>query len=211
MSVKLHCATPDIDENIGYLARVSNPKAKLGDPVKKLIQYLIGHSHWSPLEMAFIVIDIETTRDIGRQLLRHRSFHFQEFSQRYAAVEQEKAELRNARVQDHENRQNSYVTDDPSIIAAWAWWQNRVWDLCYSAYTACLLMGIAKEQARALLPEGLTRTRMFMAGTVRDWYHYVSIRTGPETQLEHRQIAQQILTELKKVAPITFEGVGNEN
>lgn len=204
MAVKLEWATPEIDGRIAWMARVSNPKASPDDPFEKLIGYLIEHLHWSPFEMANICIDIETTRDIGRQLIRHRSLRFQEFSQRYAEVDQESPMLSGARVQDHKNRQNSFVSLDPSVIEGWAFWQNRVWDFCYLAYKAALTLGIAKELARKLLPEGLTRTRIFVNGTVRDWFHYLSIRTGVETQLEHRELAQAILAVCVDVAPATF-------
>lgn len=204
MTVKLIWATPNIDSTIGYIARVSNIKAKPGDSFKKLIGYLIGHKHWSPLEMANVCVEIQTTRDIARQILRHRSFHFQEFSQRYAEVEQEQPVLAVARLQDHTNRQNSLDTTDQKILKDFDMWQQRVWEFCHMAYQACLKMGVAKELARKLLPEGLTYTRMYMNGTVRDWYHYVQIRTGPETQAEHRWIAMQVRQILREVAPTIF-------
>lgn len=210
MSVNLEWATDDIDARIAWMARVSNVNAKPDDPSEKLIGYLINHKHWSPLQMASICVNIETTRDIGRQLLRHRSFNFQEFSQRYAAVEQTEPVLCDARLQDHNNRQNSIPSVDPEINDAWIWWQNRVWNFCWFAYQACLKVGIAKELARKLLPEGLTKTRMFMCGTVRDWFHYLCIRTGPETQLEHRVLAQEILKICLEIAPATFGYVKNE-
>lgn len=204
--VKLEWATPNIDKRITWMARVSNPAASPDDPHEKLIKYLIDHKHWSPLEMVDICLKIETTRDIARQILRHRSFHFQEFSQRYSAVDQDKPIISEARLQDTKNRQNSLVESDPQIQDSWLYWQNRVWDCCWLAYNACLRMGIAKELARKLLPEGLTKTTMFMKGTVRDWYHYTAIRTGPETQYEHRIVAQEILGILKEISPAVFGG-----
>lgn len=204
MSVKLRWATPDIDAELAYQARVSNPNATPDDPFEKLIGYLISHKHWSPFEMANICVDIETTRDIGRQLIRHRSLHFQEFSQRYAAVEQENPILSDARLQDHKNRQNSIAVGDEELLRQWAWLQRRVWDVCYSCYRAALDMGIAKELARKLLPEGLTKTHMYVNGTVRDWFHYLSVRLDPSTQLEHRQLAQEIFDVCVKLAPATF-------
>lgn len=198
MKTKLRWITPNADGEVGYIARVSNPNAKPDDPVTKLIHYLLHHKHFSPFEMACMCVEIETTRDIARQILRHRAFHFQEFSQRYSEVAETPEFVDQTRLQDVKNRQNSIPTEDVMINDAWAWWQNRVWDFCWVAYQACLKMGIAKELARKLLPEGLTRTRMFMQGTLRDWLHYIDVRTGPETQKEHRDVAltiSQILLE----------------
>lgn len=190
---------------VAHMARVSNPSAQEDDPSEKLIAYLLRHKHFSPFEMACMCVEIETTRDIARQILRHRSFHFQEFSQRYSTV-REVPEIGDvARLQDTKNRQNSIPSEDIEINAAWVWWQNRVWGFCWTAYTACLQVGIAKELARKLLPEGLTRTRMYMQGTLRDWLHYIAIRTGVETQYEHREIARGIAGVLKGNCPIIFE------
>lgn len=205
MAAKVVWATPEADALIGWMARVSNPAANKDDPVERLIAYLIKNKHWSPFEMASACVEIETTRDIARQILRHRSFHFQEFSQRYSAVEQEKPITRKARLQDTKNRQNSIATDDYSINDAWYFWQDKVWSVCWGAYQACLKMGIAKEVCRALLPEGLTGTRMFMSGTVRDWLHYIAIRTEKGTQLEHREIATEILGVLEDQLPLVFK------
>ena len=204
MTCKIEWATPDIDERIAYMARVSNPNAKPGDPYERLIQYLIDHKHWSPFEMASICVNIRTTRDIGRQLLRHRSFHFQEFSQRYAAVDQQAPVLSSVRLQDFKNRQNSLEVDDRNLQWWWDIAQQHTWDEAYKRYNSALERGIAKEVARKILPEGLTETHMFMSGTVRDWYHYLSIRTGPETQKEHRDLATQILFQVHEIAPSTF-------
>lgn len=155
--------------------------------------------------MACMCVEIETTRDIARQILRHRAFHFQEFSQRYSEVAETPEFAGQARLQDVKNRQNSIPTQDVMLNDTWAWWQNRVWDFCWAGYQACLKMGIAKELARKLLPEGLTRTRMFMQGTLRDWLHYVGIRQGPETQLEHQQIAYAIGLLLEENCPAVAE------
>lgn len=234
MSVKLEWSTPDIDERIAFMARVSNVRVKRDEQTgltvqfsadgqsstateaSQLIKYLIDHKHWSPLEMANICFDIETTRDISRQILRHRSSHFQEFSQRYAEVEQEEPVLREARLQDPKNRQNSLkledelsLDDEDSVRFLWRKMQYKTWDVAEFNYRAALELGIAKEQARALLPEGLTKTRMFVNGTIRDWFHYLCVRTGPETQLEHRELAKEILEICMKLAPATFGHVKN--
>lgn len=196
---------------IAHMARVSNPLAKENDPAEKLIAYLIKHKHWSPFEMACLCIEIETTRDIARQILRHRSFHFQEFSQRYSIVTEEPAFSDTPRLQDNKNRQNSISVNDEVISKEWTTMQNIVWDVCWSYYSAALKLGIAKELARKLLPEGLTRTRMYMQGTLRDWLHYISIRAGTETQLEHRNIAVSILEILRKECPIVYEAAKAQN
>jgi thymidylate synthase (FAD) len=148
-------------------------------------------------------VEIETTRDIARQILRHRSFHFQEFSQRYSVVSEE-PEFADARLQDHKNRQNSIPVEDELISKEWARFQNTVWDFCWYWYQATLKLGIAKELARKLLPEGLTRTRMYMQGTIRDWLHYISIRAGTETQKEHRDVANSIAQLLAAEAPVIY-------
>lgn len=158
--------------------------------------------------MACMCVEIETTRDIARQILRHRSFHFQEFSQRYS-VASEEPEFAEARLQDMKNRQNSVVTDDPFLTGFWEGIQAQVWENDYRAYRVALTKGIAKELARKLLPEGLTRTRMYMQGTIRDWLHYLSIRAGTETQLEHRNIAVSILEILKTECPVIYAGAHN--
>lgn len=179
---------------------MSNPNAKEGDPSDKLIRYLIDHKHWSPFEMACMCVEIETTRDIARQILRHRSFHFQEFSQRYSAVVEEPV-FREARLQDPKNRQNSIVSGDWDLNTEWYYLQKEVADCAITNYKLALQKGLAKEVARALLPEGLTQTRMYMQGTVRDWLHYIAIRAGTETQAEHRLIAQSIMKLLVHECP----------
>lgn len=202
MKVSLKWITPDADHMIAHMARVSNSNAKPDDPADKLIKYLIDHNHWSPFEMACMCVEIETTRDIGRQILRHRSFHFQEFSQRYAEVKLEPEYSEEVRLQDKKNRQNSIVYNNRSMEITWENTQHSVWKHTYSMYELALQMGIAKELARKLLPEGLTPTRMYMQGTIRDWFHYLMIRTGPETQKEHRDIANAIFEILKTQCPL---------
>ena len=204
MKTSLKWITPEADKMIGHMARVSNPNATPDDPAEKLIKYLIQHKHWSPFEMACMCVEIETTRDIARQILRHRAFHFQEFSQRYAVV-MEEPEFAEARLQDHKNRQNSIAVNDADLKRRWTHLQNIVWECCWNAYKAALSLGIAKELARKLLPEGLSKTHMHMQGTIRDWLHYVTIRTGPETQLEHREVAWQIENILAAACPLTYK------
>ena len=177
-------------EQVAFAARVSNPANQNNNETsEKLVRYLIKNQHWSPLEMVSICLEIETTRDIARQILRHRSFSFQEFSQRYADASQLGFEMKEARMQDLKNRQNSIVTDNPAIQAWWEERQKRVIRECQEAYQWALDSGIAKEQARAVLPEGLTVSRMYMNGTLRSWIHYCQLRMGPETQKEHREVA----------------------
>lgn len=161
--------------------------------------------------MACMCVEIETTRDIARQILRHRSFHFQEFSQRYSEVPEEPQFTEGARLQDKKNRQNSTPISDVVINQKWLTLQKMVWECCWNAYKAALFLGIAKELARKLLPEGLSRTRMYMQGTIRDWLHYVSIRQGPETQLEHRQIAYRVGLLLEENCPVVAEAAIQAN
>lgn len=209
MSAKLQWITPDADNLIGYMARVSNPNATINDPADKLIAYLIKHKHWSPFEMVGACVEINTTRDIARQIIRHRSFHIQEFSQRYSEAPEE-AVFAEARLQDRKNRQNSLVCNDKDIQEIWQTLQTASWECDYERYKEALDLGIAKELARKLLPEGLTRTRMYMNGTIRDWIHYLSIRLGPETQLEHRQVAQQVLGVLEECCPVVFQAARSQ-
>ena len=174
------------EQFIAYCAKVSNPDNQTG-PGDKLIRYLIRNQHWSPFEMVNMTIEIETTRDIGRQILRHRSFSFQEFSQRYA-----KSTIfttREARMQDPKNRQNSLDTASDNLKGVWEAKQRNVLAEAHEAYEWALNNGIAKEQARAVLPEGLTVTNMYMAGTLRSWMHYVDLRSANGTQLEHQEVA----------------------
>ena len=185
---------------------------------KRLIKYLIDHQHWSPFEMASMTVKITTTRDISRQILRHRSFSFQEFSQRYQDIKvlNEKPVFREARLQDTKNRQNSLAltliadmseSKKEELQNLWHDHQQSVWNVCMNAYNNALSLGIAKEQARALLPEGLCQTQMYMTGSIRSWIHYLKIRTGPETQKEHRDVAQEIKKIFIWQLPIIGEAV----
>jgi thymidylate synthase (FAD) len=192
-----------VDEFIAYVARVSNPSNQSNSlTATKLLRYLAKHKHWSPFEMVNIVMEINTTRDIARQILRHRSFSFQEFSQRYADPTQSLGFVtREARLQDHKNRQNSIETDDASLQKEWNEYQYALLDEARIAYTWATQNGIAKEQARSVLPEGLTVSRMYMNGTLRSYIHWCQIRTGPETQKEHRQIALDAWYQITELFP----------
>lgn len=204
-NVKIQWATPDIDKQIMKMARVSNP-ANQNSENARLLHYCMEHGHVSPFEMASVCLEINTTRDIGRQILRHRSFSFQEFSQRYADVTLLGDEMveRECRMQDTKNRQNSLVTTDEALVEWWTRAQDRVWGDSTLLYEAALKRGIAKEQARALLPEGLTPSRLYMSGTIRSWIFYLKQRLDQTTQKEHRDIAQDALSVLRTVAPITM-------
>ncbi len=180
-----------MEEFVAYVARVSNPANQANhDTAPKLVRYLATHKHWSPFEMVTITMEIETTRDIARQMLRHRSFSFQEFSQRYAVVD-EPPMFREARLQDMKNRQNSIETDDAELRMKWDELQSIVYDEAFAAYHWAIDNGIAKEVARAVLPEGLTMSRMYMSGTLRSWLHYCQLRRGSGTQKEHMAIAEE--------------------
>ena len=190
-SVSLVWVTPEAEKLIGYMARVSNPANQDNhESAPKLIKYLIKNKHWSPMEMVNVCVEIETTRDIARQILRHRSFSFQEFSQRYA-VSEGFIQDSQARLQDEKNRQNSLYTDDISLQNWFEGAQRRLVTEAKFLYTAALDKGIAKECARVLLPEGLTVSRMYMNGTLRSWLHYIEIRCDNATQKEHRDVANQ--------------------
>lgn len=209
MKVNLVWATPDIEEKVAYCARVSNPENQHNhETAGKLLKYLVKHKHWSPFEMANVCMEIETTRDIARQILRHRSFSFQEFSQRYAVVNE--FNFRECRLQDNKNRQNSLNSDDPELDNWWRAAQLRVQQDAQLMYTAALDKGIAKEQARALLPEGMAVSRMYMNGTLRSWLHYIEVRTDPSTQKEHRDVAEACKSVLSILCPNVMEIV-NEN
>ena len=202
--VKVIWATPEGEDLIAYMARVSAPENQGNkETAPKLVKYLIKHKHWSPLEMVNVCMEIETTRDIARQILRHRSFSFQEFSQRYAVATD--FELSEARLQDNKNRQNSLVTDDAEMQNWWNAAQLRVQSDAELMYQSALKMGIAKEQARKLLPEGLTMSKMYMNGTLRSWLHYVDIRCDAATQKEHREVALKCRDELTKLFPNVME------
>lgn len=203
--IKLQWATPDIDKQIMFMARVSNPENQNSERAR-LLYYCMEHGHVSPFEMANVCLEINTTRDIGRQILRHRSFSFQEFSQRYADVTLLGDNMieRECRLQDTANRQNSIETSDEMLRYRWTYEQRVLWANAIAAYKRALEAGIAKEQARALLPEGLTASRMYMNGNLRSWIFYLKQRLDPSTQKEHRLIAEQILAVLRGVAPITM-------
>ena len=191
------------DEFIAYVARVSNPSNQMNsESAPKLLRYLVKHKHWSPFEMVDVVMEINTTRDIGRQILRHRSFSFQEFSQRYADPTKDMGfVMREARLQDTKNRQNSIETDDESIQNEWEDYQATVLDEARIAYVWAIQNGIAKEQARAVLPEGLTMSRMYMKGSLRSWIHYCQVRTDVSTQKEHRDIALDAWYQITEAFP----------
>lgn len=192
-----------VDEFIAYVARVSNPGNQNNTlTAPKLLKYLAKHKHWSPFEQVDINMEINTTRDIGRQILRHRSFTFQEFSQRYADPTKDMGFVtREARLQDTKNRQNSIETDDKNIKTSWERKQQTFVDKANDLYVWAIENGIAKEQARAVLPEGLTMSRMYMKGSLRSWIHYIFIRSGKETQKEHREIAIQAKEEIINLFP----------
>ena len=194
-------------ELVAYCARVSNPSNQANkDTAEKLIKYLIKNKHWSPLEMVHLTLEIETTRDIARQILRHRSFSFQEFSQRYADPTKDlDFVLREARLQDTKNRQNSIETDNLALQSFWEERQKRVIDDAKNAYEWAITNGIAKEQARAVLPEGLTVSRLYMAGTLRSWIHYIQLRSENGTQKEHINIAKACAEVIATVFPLSKE------
>ena len=202
--IKLQWATPEIDKQVMFMARVSNPTNQNSENTR-LLHYCMEHGHVSPFEMANVCLEINTTRDIARQILRHRSFSFQEFSQRYADVNLlgEMVE-RECRMQDTQNRQNSLDCHDAATEAHWNIWQNQVWKIALERYEEALKQGVAKEVARALLPEGLTPSRLYMNGNLRSWIFYLKQRLDPTTQKEHRVIAEQCLSVLRIVAPITM-------
>ena len=194
----------DVQDLIAYCARVSNPSNQLNqETAPKLLNYLSKHSHWSPFEMANATLEIETTRDIARQMLRHRSFAFQEFSQRYADIRDldSKMVVRKARLQDPKNRQNSVMTDDVSLHMAWEVHQRKVWNEAMKSYAWAIENGIAKEQARALLPEGNTPSRLYMQGSIRSWIHYIELRSSNGTQQEHMDIAIACAEAITKIFP----------
>ena len=213
MQVRLisHSTTPEelyvgenIQELIAYTARVSNPSNQNNSETsERLLAYLIKHKHWSPFEMASACLEIETTRDIARQILRHRSFSFQEFSQRYAdPTDDLDFTMREARLQDTKNRQNSIEVEDGTLQLEWLQQQAEVCNTAKHAYAWAIERGIAKEQARAVLPEGITNSRLYMNGTIRSWMHFVDIRSGIETQKEHREVARACADALEPIFPM---------
>ena len=191
---------------VAYCARVSNPANQNNRATsEKLVKYLMKHKHWSPLEMVSACLEIETTRDIARQILRHRSFSFQEFSQRYAdPTEDLSFETREARLQDPKNRQNSIECEDKELQEEWEWMQERVIEASKRAYAYAIRKGIAKEQARAVLPEGNTLSRMYVNGTLRSWIHYIELRSENGTQKEHIQVAQAVAKVIADIFPLTL-------
>ena len=195
----------DAQELIAYCARVSNPANQLNtDTSEKLIRYLIKHQHWSPLEMVSACCEITTTRDIARQILRHRSFSFQEFSQRYADPTKDlDFVLREARLQDTKNRQNSIETDDIELQERWNAMQQRVNDEAKFVYNWAIKNGIAKEQARAVLPEGMISSRLYMNGTLRSWIHFIELRSANGTQKEHQEVARACAQAIAAIFPMT--------
>lgn len=198
-------ATPNGEQLVAKMARVSNPENQDNPEYQKLVRYLIKNNHWSPFEMINVCMEINTTRDIARQILRHRSFSFQEFSQRYAEVQGfEKSEVR---LQDTKNRQNSLVTEDKKLKEWWELVQDAHINESLYYYEVALDKGIAKEVARKLLPEGLTCSKMYMNGTLRSWIHYVQIRTDSATQKEHRDVAVDCCDILKSLYPNVMEAL----
>jgi thymidylate synthase (FAD) len=199
----------DAQELIAFCARVSNPSNQFNmETADKLIRYLVKHKHWSPLEMVSACLEIETTRDIARQILRHRSFSFQEFSQRYADPTKDlDFVIRDARLQDTKNRQNSVTTDNHELIAEWNRRQHQVINLVKENYAWAIENGIAKEQARAILPEGNTVSRLYMNGTLRSWIHFIDLRSGNGTQLEHMEVARECAKVIAEIFPMATEYV----
>jgi thymidylate synthase (FAD) len=198
-------------EQVAYAARVSNPENQNSNhTAERLVTYLARNHHWSPFEMVNICLEIETTRDIARQILRHRSFSFQEFSQRYAIVNSEFDE-RMARMQDIRNRQNSIETNDTELQRQWNNMQSDVAVVARRAYEWALDNGVAKEQARAVLPEGMTRSRLYMNGTLRSWIHYIALRSGNGTQKEHRDVARACAEAIRPIFALidSTNSIGN--
>ena len=216
MQVKLisHSTAPvdtgldNLQELIAFCAKVSNPNNQINkETSEKLIKYLIKHQHWSPLEMVSVCLEIETTRDIAHQIVRHRSFAFQEFSQRYANPEEmgEQFVTRECRLQDTKNRQNSVDTEDPYLMERWEEEQLKVIMQAEKAYNWAIDNGIAKEQARVVLPEGCTKTRLYMNGTIRSWVHYIELRGANGTQKEHMEIAHACAKVIAEIFPLAKE------
>ena len=198
----------DVQDLVAYCARVSNPQNQINsETAPKLLDYLIKHKHWSPFEMCSATLEVETTRDIARQFLRHRSFSFQEFSQRYADIRSfdDSFVIREARLQDEKNRQNSVQTNDEKLQRMWEQQQRRVIEASKQAYNWAIENGIAKEQARSVLPEGNTVSRLYVNGTIRSWIHYIELRSANGTQLEHMELAKEIGRTIAKIFPYFAE------
>jgi len=209
-NTKLVWATPGGDDLVAYMARASNPANQNNTATApKLIKHLLDECHWSPLEMVSACVEINTWRDIGRQILRHRSFSFQEFSQRYADVSVlPDLGYRECRTQDTKNRQNSIISDDDELNEWFGMVQDELLNDIQNTYKVALSRGVAKEVARTLLPEGLTPSRMYMSGTLRSWVHYLKVRSGNGTQKEHMEIAKQITEILRLEFPKVLEAAG---
>ena len=207
---------PDLLDLVAYCARVSNPSNQMNDETaEKLVRFLARHGHWSPFEMVNAVLEVNTTRDIAHQIVRHRSFSFQEFSQRYADPTRDlNFVFREARLQDTKNRQNSIELEDTPVnrtmTEMWNQKQSQVKDAAIDAYKWAIENGIAKEQARAVLPEGMTESRLYMNGTLRSWIHYIQLRSGNGTQKEHAQIARECACVIASVFPMIHEYVTEE-
>ena len=198
----------DLQDIVAYCARVSNPSNQINsETAPKLLDYLIKHKHWSPFEMCSATLEVETTRDIARQFLRHRSFSFQEFSQRYADINSFDSSfvIRDARLQDQKNRQNSIENNDKKLSLEWEAKQTKVIKEAKAAYDWAIKNGIAKEQARAVLPEGNTISRLYVNGTIRSWIHYIELRSANGTQLEHMELAKEIGRVITKIFPYFAE------
>lgn len=203
---KFHELDGDIETQVAHCARVSNPDNQINMMnSQKLIRYLIKNNHWSPFEVVNICLEISTTRDIARQILRHRSFSFQEFSQRYANATILGVEYKEARLQDTKNRQNSIETDNEELENQWRMQQVVVSNHAMNAYQWAIDNGIAKEQARAVMPEGMTMSKLYMNGTVRSWIHYIQLRSGNGTQKEHREVAIECANIIEPIFPMIKE------
>lgn len=209
MTVEVVWVTPDAEKHLAYIARVSNPDNQENPNYTKLLKYMLDNGHWSPFEMVNLCIEINTTRDIARQILRHRSFSFQEASQRYQTVDKfGEMVYRECRMQDKKNRQSSLVCEDEDLKQDWQDTQDILWDRALGLYEEALSAGIAKEVARALLPEGLTPSRMYVNGTLRSWIHYVEVRCDESTQKEHREIANAVKSKLVELFPTVASAMG---
>jgi len=206
------CNGSTLIDQVAFCARVSNPSNQSNtETSEKLVRYLINNQHWSPLEMVSLCLEITTTRDIARQILRHRSFSFQEFSQRYADPTKDLNFVpKEARLQDTKNRQNSIDTDNQSLKDNWQMYQQEIANITKKAYNWAIDHGIAKEQARAVLPEGMMESRLYMAGTLRSWIHYIQLRSGNGTQKEHREVALACVDAIAPVFPMVTEFVSQQ-
>lgn len=202
----------DVQDLVAFCAKVSNPSGQFNmETSERLIRYLIKHQHWSPLEMASACMEITTTRDIARQILRHRSFSFQEFSQRYADPTQDlDFVIREARLQDTKNRQNSIETNDSELNAWWDAKQKFIIETVRNTYKEAIERGIAKEQARAILPEGNTVSRVYMQGTIRSWIHFIQLRSGNGTQKEHMEVARACASAIAQIFPMGSEFISQD-